>query len=108
MESIQSLYHGYRYPREIIGHAVWLYYRFGMSFRDVEDLLAERGIVVSYETIRRWCAKFGLDYVRRLKRHQGRLGDTWFLDEVFVTMCVQLRLACSVGDSPTGVEVRAP
>ena len=52
-----------------------------MSFRDVEDLLAERGIIVSYETIRQWCVKFGPDYARRLKRRQGRLGDTWFLDE---------------------------
>ncbi len=86
MESTESRYHGHRYPREIISHAVWLYYRFGISFRDVEDLLAERGIVVSYETIRRWCAKFGLDYAKRLKRRQGRLGDTWFLDEVFVTI----------------------
>ncbi len=86
MKSTRSLYHGHRYPREIISHAVWLYYRFGISFRDVEDLLAERGIVVSYETIRRWCAKFGLDYAKRLKRQQGRLGDTWFLDEVFVTI----------------------
>ena len=57
-----------------------------MSFRDVEDLLAERGIIVSYETIRQWCGKFGPDYARQLKRRQGRLGDTWFLDEVFVTI----------------------
>ena len=57
-----------------------------MSFRDVEDLLAERGIIVSYETIRQWCGKFGPDYARQLKRRQGRLGDTWFLDEVFVAI----------------------
>ena len=57
-----------------------------MSFRDVEDLLAERGIIVSYETSRQWCGKFGPDYARQLKRRQGRLGDTWFLDEVFVTI----------------------
>ena len=86
MKSTRSLYHGHRYPREIIGHAVWLYYNFGLSLRNVEDLLAERGIVVTYETIRRWCTKFGLEYVRRLIRRQGRLGDTWFLDEVFVTI----------------------
>jgi hypothetical protein len=55
-----------------------------LSFRDVEDLLAERGIIVSYEAVRQWCRKFGPDYARRLKRRQGRLGDTWFLDEVFV------------------------
>jgi putative transposase len=55
-----------------------------LSFRDVEDLLAERGIIVSYETIRRWCRKFGPDFARRLKKKQGRLGDTWYLDELFV------------------------
>ena len=57
-----------------------------MSFRDVEDLLAERGIIASYETVRQWCGKFGPDDARQLKRRQGRLGDTWFLDEVFVTI----------------------
>jgi putative transposase len=79
-------YQGYRFPPEIISHAVWLYYRFTLSLRDVEDLLAQRGIVVSYETIRQWCEKFGPGYVARLKRRQGRLGDTWHLDEVFVTI----------------------
>ena len=86
MKANRSLYFGHRYPREIISHTVWLYYRFGISLRDVEDLLAERGITVSYETVRRWCTKFGLEYARNLKRQQGRLGDTWFLDEVFVTI----------------------
>ena len=73
----------HRFSPEIISHAVWLYHKYCLSFRDVEDLLAERGIIVSYETIRQWCAKFGPEYARRLKRRQGRLGDTWFLDEVF-------------------------
>ena len=59
-------YRGYRFPPEIISHAVWLYHRFSLSFRDVEDLLAERGITVTYETIRRWCLTFGIDYARRL------------------------------------------
>ena len=59
-------------------------HRFGLSFRDVEDLLAERGITVTYEAIRQWCRTFGLDYARRLRRRRGRLGDTWYLDEVFV------------------------
>ena len=86
MKSRRSLYYGHRFPPEIISHAVWLYYRFGISFRDVEDLVAKRGVVVSYETIRRWCGKFGPEYARKLKRRQGRLGDTWFLDEVFVTI----------------------
>ena len=67
-------YHGYRFPPDIISHAVWLYHRFGVSFRDVEDLLAQRGITVSYEAIRLWCLTFGSVYARRLKRRQGRLG----------------------------------
>ena len=84
MKSGRSRYSGYRFPPEIISYAIWAYHRFCLSFRDVEDLLAERGIVVSYETIRLWCQKFGADYVRKLKRCQGRLGDTWHLDEVFI------------------------
>ena len=86
MSNDRLSYHGHRFPPEIISHAVWLYHRFGLSLRDVEDLLAERGIIVSHEAIRLWCAKFGPDYARRLRRRQGRLGDTWFLDEVFVTI----------------------
>jgi putative transposase len=79
-------YRGYRFPPEIISHTVWLYYRFCLSFRDVEDLLAERGVIVSYETIRAWSRKFGAEYARKLKRREGRLGDTWHLDELFVTI----------------------
>ena len=84
MMSAGSRYRGHRFPPEIIGYAVWAYHRFCLSFRDVEDLLAERGIIVSYEAIRQWCWKFGPDYARRLKKKQGRLGDTWYLDELFV------------------------
>ena len=84
MTSLPPSYRGYRFPPEIIRHAVWLYHRFGLSFRDVEDLLAERGITVTYETIRQWCLTFGLEYARRLRARRGRLGDTWHLDEVFV------------------------
>ena len=84
MSQHPSRYRGYRFPPEIIAHAVWLYHRFGLSFRDVEDLLAERGITVTYETIRQWCLTFGLEYARRLRARRGRLGDTWHLDEVFV------------------------
>jgi len=61
-------YHGYRFPPEIISHAIWLYHRFCLSFRDVEDLLAERGVEVSYESIRQWCNRFGPDYARKLKK----------------------------------------
>ena len=84
MDSRKRAYHGYRFPPEIISHAVWLYHRFSLSFRDVEDLLAQRGIEVSYESIRRWCLKFGPGYAARAKRRQSRLGDTRHLDEVFV------------------------
>ncbi len=86
MKSSTLSYRGYRFPPEIIAHAVWLYPRFCLSLRDVEDLLAERGITVSHETIRQWCRKFGTEYARKLKRRGGRLGDTWFLDELFVTI----------------------
>ena len=64
----------------------WLYHRFTLSFRDVEDLLAERGIAVSYEALRSWCQKFGPAYARTLRRRQGRLGDIWHVDELFVTI----------------------
>ncbi len=79
-------YHGYRFPPEIISHAVWLYHRFCLSLRDAEDLLAQRGILVTYETIRHWCQTFGPAYARRLRHRRGRMGDTWYLDELFVTI----------------------
>jgi len=79
-----NTYKRHRFPPDIISYAVWVYYRFNLSHRDVEDLLAERGITVSYETIRLWCIKFGPKYSRRLKRkHQG-FGDTFYIDEVYV------------------------
>ena len=84
MTSPTPSYHGYRFPPDIISHAVWLYHRFGLSFRDAEDVLTQRGITVTYETIRQWCQTFGLDYARRLRRRRGRMGDTWYLDELFV------------------------
>ena len=86
MTSPAPSYRGYRFPPDIISHAVWLYHRFGLSFRDVEDLLAERGITVTYESTRQWCQTFGPDYARRLRRRRGRLGDIWHLDELFVTI----------------------
>jgi putative transposase len=86
MKTETASYRGHRFPADVISHAVWLYHRFCLSFRDVEDLLAERGVTVSYETIRSWCRKFGSEYARKLRRRTGRLGDTWFLDEVFVTI----------------------
>ena len=77
-------YRRHRVPPEIISHAIWLSHRFSLSFRDVEDLLAQRGLEVSYETIRRWCLKFGPSYAVKAKRGRPRRGDIWHLDEVFV------------------------
>ncbi|MCK5477711.1 MAG: IS6 family transposase, partial [Methylococcales bacterium] len=82
----RSQYYGYRFPPEIISHTVWLYHRFTLSFRDIDDLLAERGIFVTYETIRQWCKKFGLNYAKKLRKKQGKLGDSWYADEVFLTI----------------------
>ena len=79
-----TLYKRHRFPPEIIQYAVWLYHRFSLSHRDIEDLLAERGISVSYESIRLWCNKFGPKYARRLKKNHQGYGDTFFTDEVFV------------------------
>jgi putative transposase len=79
-----NIYKRHRFPPDIISYAVWLYYRFNLSHRDIEDLLAERGITVSYETIRLWCIKFGAIYSKRLKRKHRGYGDTFFIDEVFV------------------------
>jgi putative transposase len=79
-----TMYKRYRFPPAIIQYAVWLYYRFNVSHRDIEDILAQRGIIVTHESIRLWCNKFGTKYAARLrKRHQG-YGDTFFIDEVFV------------------------
>jgi putative transposase len=79
-----NTYKRHRFPSDIISYAVWLYYRFNLSHRDIEDLLAERGISVSYETIRLWCNKFGSKYANRLKRKHRGYGDTFFIDEVFI------------------------
>ena len=79
-----NTYKRHRFPPDIISYAVWLYYRFSLSQRDIEDILAERGITVSHESIRLWCIKFGAQYARRLKRRHQGYGDTFFIDEVFV------------------------
>ena len=84
MNNSTSLYKRYRFPSEIIQYAVWIYHRFNLSHRDIEDLLAERGITVNYEWIRLWCNKFGPQYAKRLKRRHEGFGDTFCIDEVFV------------------------
>jgi putative transposase len=79
-----SLYKGHRFPVEIISHCVWLYHRFPLSLRDVEEMMAERGVSVSYDTIHQWCRKFGQIYANGLRRRRPRPGDKWHLDEVFI------------------------
>ena len=79
-------YQRHRFHPDIIRQAIWLYFRFTMSYRDVEDLLAERGIDVSYETVRRWVHKFGREYSRRIRMRRGPAFDVWHLDEVFVNI----------------------
>ncbi len=92
MNQTNPAYRSFRFPPEIISHAVWLYHRFCLSYRDVEDLFAERGIVVSYKTIHNRCNKFGPTYARTIKKKRGTLGDTWYMDEVYiVTVRVERR-----------------
>src|ERR687897_776026 len=79
-------YKNHRFPIEIISHAVWLYFRFWLSFRDVEELLFERGVVVTYEAVRKWCRKFGQAYANQLRRRRPRPGDKWHMDEMFLTI----------------------
>src|ERR671915_1745414 len=79
-------YKNHRFPVEIISHAVWLYFRFCLSFRDVEELLCERGITVTYEAIRKWCHKFGQSYANQLRRRRPRPGDKWHMDEMVLTI----------------------
>jgi putative transposase len=80
----ESLYRGHRFPKEIISWCVWLYFRFGVSFRDVEEMMAGRGVLLSYETVRRWCDKFGRQFAGSLRRRHPHTGDKWHLDEVFL------------------------
>jgi putative transposase len=79
-------YKNHRFPAEIISHGVWLYFRFCLSYRDVEALLFARGVIVAYKAIRRWCRKFGQSYANELRRRRPRPGDKWHLDEVFLTI----------------------
>ena len=79
-----AFYARHRFPAEITSHAVWLCHVFSLSLRDVEPILAERGIVVTHESIRPWCLNFGSDFARKLRRRRPQPGDTWHLDEVFI------------------------
>ncbi|MER7692508.1 IS6 family transposase [Streptomyces sp. NPDC097610] len=91
MGSALPSYRGHRYPVEVISHCVWLYFRFPLRFREAEELMLERGVIVSYETVRRWCAKFGQAYAYGLRRRRPRPGDKWHLDEVFVRINGELK-----------------
>ncbi|MFI9275971.1 IS6 family transposase [Kitasatospora sp. NPDC052896] len=84
MPSTSPSYKGHRYPVEVISHCVWLYFRLPLSYREVEEMMLQRGVIVSYETIRRWCLKFGQAYANALRRRRSRPGDKWHLDEVFI------------------------
>ena len=86
MNRSKTLCKRHRFPAEIIQHTVWLHHRFNLSHRDIEDLLAERGITVSYESIRLWCNKFGSIYARRLRRRHQEYGDAFYINEVFVNI----------------------
>jgi putative transposase len=78
------LYRRHRFPSEVMSHCVWLYFRFSISYRDVEEMMAMRGLTLTYETIRYWCLKFGQTYANGLRRSRPRPGDKWHLDEVFL------------------------
>ncbi|KVT58208.1 transposase [Burkholderia ubonensis] len=82
----KTLYHGHRFPAAVISQAVRWYFRFRLSLRDIEELLFERSVIVSYETIRRWCDKFGAAFAQRVKTARRKPGHTWHLDEMFVNL----------------------
>ena len=82
--SAKSPYVGYRFPPEVISHAVWLYFRFPLSLRMVEEMLAARGIIVSHESVRQWALKFGQAFANQIRRRLPRTGDKWHLDEVVI------------------------
>lgn len=87
MTNRDPLYRRHRFPAEVIAQAVWLYFRFPLNLRMVEDMLAARGIIVSHQTIRQWAEKFGLAFANDIRRRSvGRLGDKWHLDEAVVSM----------------------
>ena len=94
-----SRYRGHRFPAEVIAHAVWLYYRFPLSLRMVEDLLTARGIIVSYETVRLWAEKFGRDFANHIRRRAPQLRDKWHLEEVVIRINGKQHWLWRAGDS---------
>ena len=96
-------YKHHRFPVEIISHGVWLYYHFSLSYRDVEELLFPRGIVVTYEAIWKWCRKFGQAYANQLRRRRPRPGDKWHMDEAFLTINGERSYLWRAGDQEGNV-----
>jgi putative transposase len=90
MLATPSLYKGHRYPAEIISHCVWLYYRFPLSYRDVQEMMMARGVIVSYEAIRQWCLKFGQTFAYALRQQRPQPGDEWHIDELFLKINGQI------------------
>jgi putative transposase len=106
-------YKHHRFPVEIISHAVWRYFRFCLSYRDVEELLFARGVTVTYEAIRKWCRKFGQAYANQLRRRRPRPGDKWYLDEGAPrTHSQRAGVRCCTGDEGrplgAGLQEQAP
>jgi putative transposase len=103
-----TLYRRHRFPAEIISHATWLYFRFNLSHRDVEELLAERGVQVSYEAIRLWCRKFGRAYAEQLRRRRPGPADKWHVDEMQLKISANgtaSRLSIQTGRGNTQADV---
>jgi putative transposase len=98
MKNAKSIYYGHHFPAAVISHAVHCHFRFQLSLRDIKELLFERGVVASYETIRRWCNKVGAGFAHRVKAARRKPGSTWHLDEVFVTLRDEPYLLWRAGD----------
>ena len=96
-------YKHHRFPSEIISHGVWLYFRFCLSYRDVEELLFERGVIVTYEAIRKWCRKFGQQYANRLRRRRPRPGDKWHLETSLAQLKTTMQMDVLHGKTVPGV-----
>ena len=96
-------YKGFRSPQEIIAHAVWLDHRFSLSFRDVEQLLCARGVVVTYETVRQWCHQFGQSYANELRHRRPKTSDKWHMNEVYLKINGEKHYLWRAVDKPGNV-----
>ncbi|MFF9764657.1 MULTISPECIES: IS6 family transposase [Streptomyces] len=105
MDSAPPSYKGRRHPVEVIAHCVWLYFRFPLSFREVEELILGRGVLVSHETVHRWCARLGQAYAGALRRRQPRPGDERHLGEVFMKIDGEQRSTCGGPSTPTAMSL---